>query len=156
MLRCRSFVYHLGEMTCTQLALLHDAARFLVLCLRPAPALAAANLFRRKQLAQYQERQAQPRRANEAIFSDALDQRICNLGLRVRQTPFRTPQASASGRGSSAWCGARSVCPRRSACPLSCLGCSSIGTNWGYRFNAISTALQHLPSLNRCTYSGRA
>ena len=66
-MRCfRSFIHNLGEMTSTLLVVLLDAARFLVLCLRPAPALAAENLFLRKQLAQYQERQVKPRRANNA------------------------------------------------------------------------------------------
>src|SRR5215475_5371513 len=64
--RFRSFIHTLGEMTSTLLGVLLDAARFLVLCLRPAPALAAENLFLRKQLAQYQERQVKPRRTNDA------------------------------------------------------------------------------------------
>src|SRR5215475_4440991 len=64
--RFRSFIHTLGEMTSTLLGVLLDAARFLVLCLRPAPALAAENFFLRKQLAQYQERQVKPRRANDA------------------------------------------------------------------------------------------
>jgi putative transposase len=66
MRRFRSFIHTLGEMTYTLLVVLLDAARFLVLCLRPAPALAAENLFLRKQLAQYQERQVKPRHANDA------------------------------------------------------------------------------------------
>jgi transposase InsO family protein len=66
MRRYRSFIHNLGEMTYPLLVFLLDAARFLVLCLRPAPALAAENLFLRKQLAQYQERQVKPRRANDA------------------------------------------------------------------------------------------
>src|SRR5262247_1029561 len=66
MWRFRSFMHNLGGMTYTLLVLLLDAARCLVLCLRPAPALAAENLFLRKQLAQYQERQVKPRRANDA------------------------------------------------------------------------------------------
>jgi hypothetical protein len=65
MWRFRSFTYHLGAMTYTLLSVLLDAARFFMLCLRPAPALAAENLFRRKQLAQYQERQVNLRRAND-------------------------------------------------------------------------------------------
>jgi putative transposase len=44
------------------LTLLCDGLRFLFLCLRPSPALAAENLFLRKQLALYQERYAKPRR----------------------------------------------------------------------------------------------
>jgi transposase InsO family protein len=43
------------------LTLLDDGMRFL--CLRPNPALAAENLFLRKQLALYQERHVKPRRA---------------------------------------------------------------------------------------------
>jgi hypothetical protein len=38
----------LGAMTYTLLLILLDAARFLVLCLRPTPALAAENFFLRK------------------------------------------------------------------------------------------------------------
>jgi transposase InsO family protein len=48
------------------LMLLMDAWRFLGLCLRPSPALAAENLFLRKQLALYQERQTKPRRSTPA------------------------------------------------------------------------------------------
>ena len=55
MLCFRLFMHHLGAMTYTLLTLLLNAMRFLVLCWRPAPALAAENLFLRKQLAQYQE-----------------------------------------------------------------------------------------------------
>lgn len=45
------------------LTLLCDGLRFLCLCLRPSPALAAESLFLRKQLALYQERHVKPRRA---------------------------------------------------------------------------------------------
>ena len=48
------------------LTLLSEGMRFLFLCLRPSPALAAENLFLRKQLALYQERQMKPRRAIHA------------------------------------------------------------------------------------------
>jgi len=65
MWRFRSFTRHLGAMIYTLLAVLCDAARFLMLCLRPAPALAAENIFLRKQLAQYQERHVKPRRVND-------------------------------------------------------------------------------------------
>jgi transposase InsO family protein len=47
--------------------LMGDVGRFLFLCLRPSPALAAENLFLRKQLALYQEHRATPRRATNAI-----------------------------------------------------------------------------------------
>ena len=49
------------------LALIADALRYLGLCLRPSPALAAENLFLRKQLALYQEHQVKPRQATNAI-----------------------------------------------------------------------------------------
>jgi putative transposase len=39
--------------------------RFLLLCLRPSSVLAAENLFLRMQLALYQERHVQPRRATD-------------------------------------------------------------------------------------------
>jgi putative transposase len=48
------------------LHLLLDAVRFLRLCLHSPTALAAENLFLRKQLALYQERQIKPRRATAA------------------------------------------------------------------------------------------
>lgn len=48
------------------LTLLVDVVRFLRLCLRLAPVLAAENLFLRKQLALYQERHVTPRRATDA------------------------------------------------------------------------------------------
>jgi hypothetical protein len=51
---------------CMWLMLLVDALRFLLLCLRPSPALAAENLFLRKQLALYQERHIKPQRTTNA------------------------------------------------------------------------------------------
>ena len=46
--------------------LLGDTRRCLVLLFRPAPSLAAENLFRRRQLALYQERGLKPRRIEAA------------------------------------------------------------------------------------------
>ena len=51
----------------TLLMLLVDAAHYLMLCLRPSTALAAENLFLRKQLALYQEREVKPRRATNTM-----------------------------------------------------------------------------------------
>jgi len=56
-------VWHL---TGTLLTLLVDVVHFLWLCLRPSAVLAAENLFLRKQLAFYQEREVKPRRATNA------------------------------------------------------------------------------------------
>jgi putative transposase len=57
---------HLQQLAGTLLTLLVDALRYLGLYLRPAAALAAENLFLRKQLALYQERKVKPRRATAA------------------------------------------------------------------------------------------
>jgi len=57
----------LRQLVSTLLALIIDAVCYLGLCLRPSPALAAENLFLRKQLALYEERQVKPRRPTHAI-----------------------------------------------------------------------------------------
>ena len=57
---------HIRQLSSMLLRLITDAWRFLALSLRPAPALAAENIFLRKQLALYEERQVKPRRATDA------------------------------------------------------------------------------------------
>jgi putative transposase len=52
---------------CLLFTLIDDAMRFLLLCLRPIPALAAENLFLRTQLTLYQERHTAPRRATNTM-----------------------------------------------------------------------------------------
>jgi putative transposase len=66
MMRSPHLFRHLVQFPCILLTLLGDVVRFLRLCLHPPAALAAENLFLRKQLALYQERQIQPRRATNA------------------------------------------------------------------------------------------
>ena len=66
MVRCIPLLRCLWPLTCILLTLLVDVVRFLRLCLRPAPVLAAENLFLRKQLAFYQERQVTPRPITDA------------------------------------------------------------------------------------------
>ena len=66
MTRCTRWLRSLLSFACLLFTLMCDVGRFLCLCLRPSPALAAENLFLRKQLALYQERQAKPRRATNA------------------------------------------------------------------------------------------
>ena len=66
MTRCTRLLHHGLHLSDTLLTLLVDVLHFLRLCLRPAPVLAAENLFLRKQLALYQERHAKPRRATNA------------------------------------------------------------------------------------------
>jgi putative transposase len=67
MTRSTRLLRNLIPLACTLLRLLGDALHFLLLCLRPSAALAAENLFLRKQLALYQERHVQPRRATNTI-----------------------------------------------------------------------------------------
>src|SRR5262247_4090524 len=59
-------IRHFYQRACMLVALLRDAAPFLRLCLRPSATLAAENLFLRKQLTLYQERNIKPRRATDA------------------------------------------------------------------------------------------
>jgi len=63
MTRSSCLLHHLVLLPWILLTLLGDAARFLWLCLRPPTALAAENLFLRKQLALYRERGLKSRRA---------------------------------------------------------------------------------------------
>jgi putative transposase len=62
MKRFTDLLRNLVPLACTLLMLLGEAWRFLLLCLRPRSALAAENLFLRKQLALYQERHVTPQR----------------------------------------------------------------------------------------------
>jgi putative transposase len=66
MTRLMDFIRHLGQFICTLLMLLGDSGRYLMYRWRAPAALAAENLFLRKQLALYQERQIKPRRATQA------------------------------------------------------------------------------------------
>jgi len=59
-------LHHVRHLTGTLLTLLGDVVHFLRLCWLPSAVLAAENLFLRKQLAYYQERQVKPRRATDA------------------------------------------------------------------------------------------
>jgi putative transposase len=63
MTRCTHLFHHGWHLADT---LLVDVIRFLRLCLRPVPVLAAENLFLRTQLVLYQERKGKPRRATPA------------------------------------------------------------------------------------------
>jgi putative transposase len=60
------FMRHPGRFSCMLLTCLVDGVRYLGLCLRSPAALAAENLFLRKQLSLYQERHVKPRRATPA------------------------------------------------------------------------------------------
>jgi hypothetical protein len=58
---------HVRQLAAMLISFIVDAVCYLGLCLRPSPALAAENLFLRKQLALYEERQVKPRRPTHAI-----------------------------------------------------------------------------------------
>ena len=60
-------VRHVRQLASMLISLSVDAVCYLGLCLRPSPALAAENLFLRKQLALYQERHVKPRRVTNTI-----------------------------------------------------------------------------------------
>ena len=62
-----SLIFSFVQVASTLLMLLVDRLHFLRLCLRSPTALAAENLFLRKQLALYQERQVKPQHATNAI-----------------------------------------------------------------------------------------
>ena len=66
MLSLPRLLHHFVQLVWTLLALLGNTACFWLLCLRPSVALAAENLFLRKQLALYQARHITPRRATDA------------------------------------------------------------------------------------------
>ena len=68
MLKVPSLLHHLVQLTCRVLKLLVDAAHFLWLCRHSHAALAAENLFLRKQLTLYQERHVTPRRATNTTL----------------------------------------------------------------------------------------
>jgi hypothetical protein len=66
MTRLMRFIRHFGQFIGTLLVLLGDGGRYLMCRLRAPAALAAENLFLRKQLALYRERGIKPRRATPA------------------------------------------------------------------------------------------
>jgi hypothetical protein len=67
MVRLSRAIRHLVPCVVMLCTLLLDATRFLRCCLRSPAALAAENLFLRKQLALYQERHVKPRHATDTI-----------------------------------------------------------------------------------------
>jgi hypothetical protein len=67
MTRCTRWRRSHLSFACVLCTLMCDAGRGLFLWLRPSLALAAENLFLRKQLALYQERQTKPQRTTNAI-----------------------------------------------------------------------------------------
>ena len=66
MTRLQVLLHHNAQVACIRLILSVDVVYDLGLCLRPPAALAAENLFLRKQLALYQERHVKPQRATDA------------------------------------------------------------------------------------------
>jgi putative transposase len=67
MLSACELITALSHATTTGRAVLFDLGRLLALCFRSRAALAAENLFLRKQLALFEERKAKPHRATDSI-----------------------------------------------------------------------------------------
>jgi putative transposase len=67
MTRLPCLPYDIAQLACALLTLLVDVVRCLCFYLRPPTALAAENLFLRKQLALYQERDMKPQRVTNAM-----------------------------------------------------------------------------------------
>ena len=78
----------------TAQTVLVDVGRFLTLCMRMRAALAAENLFLRKQLALFAERQAQPRQATDAVRFG-----MTSHPARVGGTLQPWPSSQESGAG---------------------------------------------------------
>lgn len=77
-------------------SLLCDLVRFISLLLRPRGALAAENLFLRKTLAMYQERNLEPRRSDTAFrIGLVLLSRLENPAERTRRIYQRSRTATA-------------------------------------------------------------
>jgi Integrase core domain len=99
-------IRHLGQFISMLLMLLAEGAWYIGLCLRSPTALAAENLFLRKQLSLCRERSITPRRATPATrltlvwLARWFDWRralviVQPATLRVLKTPPWTPQANA-------------------------------------------------------------
>jgi hypothetical protein len=58
---------HVRQLVSMLISFIVDVVCYLGLCLRPSPALAAENLFLRKQLVLYEESQVKPRQATNVV-----------------------------------------------------------------------------------------
>src|SRR5712691_10015523 len=111
MLRVPRMLHHLVQLTCTLLTLLVDAAHFLWLCLHSPTALAAENLFLRKQLALYQERHVTPRRATDATrlallcpaYAVGLSRETCCLTSKAGRSAINQTPAPARSDFAYLW-----------------------------------------------------
>jgi hypothetical protein len=56
----------IGRLVWALIGLAATGLHYMMICLRPSRSLAAENLFLRKQLAMFQEREIKPRRADDA------------------------------------------------------------------------------------------
>ena len=83
----------LGELAPLARTLFTAGMHFLALCARSRSALAAENLFLRKQLAFYQERKVAPRRFDiaRAVRSEDAHTPATNHDSRVRGGPYGPP-----------------------------------------------------------------
>jgi hypothetical protein len=153
---------HVSQLACTLLTLIVAGLRYLGFCLHSRSALAAENLFLRKQLALYQERHVKPRRATNATrialvwlgrwfdWRPALTlvqpktfirwhRQAFRLLWRWKSRPGRLPIPLELQRSSARWLGTirRGA---RSALPTSC--CSS--SAFGYRHEPFASICRHV------------
>jgi hypothetical protein len=101
---------HVRQLASMLISLIVDAVCYLGLCLRPSPALAAENLFLRKQLALYEERQVKARRASNAMrlammwLSSWFDWRSALRVVKPKTfTRWRCASASSGRCDASVW-----------------------------------------------------
>jgi hypothetical protein len=101
---------HVRQLASMLISLIVDAVCYLGLCLCPSPALAAENLFLRKQLALYEERQVKARRASNAIrlammwLSSWFDWRSALRVVKPKTfTRWRCASASSGRCDASVW-----------------------------------------------------
>ena len=81
------------------LQLIADFVVYLGLLIRPRKAIAAENLFLRRQLAVYQEREADPRRIDPATRIRARRTRSSKGCAGAAATSSASPEREPSGRG---------------------------------------------------------
>jgi hypothetical protein len=92
----------LSHVVTTARAVLFDLGRFLALCFRSRAALAAENLFLRKQLALFEERKAHPQRATDAVVRECPLWPGCSSG--ATHSAWSSPKLSSGGIGQDFAC----------------------------------------------------
>ncbi|MCZ6875790.1 MAG: hypothetical protein O7G88_20045 [bacterium] len=110
MTRLSHLIHRLPQLAHMLRTFLFDALRFFRLCLCPNPAIAAENLFLRKQLALYQERQVKPKPVTHGMDSGGAasahspnGEGQSDLGPGAHHQRIIDQTRSAGGSSSSPW-----------------------------------------------------